>query len=303
MGTSSSFKGPKNNSSLLPSWAVNPDDQSESATPEQGDGDYNTPTDNQNADPSAPADGSTDDTSDQDSPKIPNPDKKTKKVNWSNAKSAMSRFGGNSGNNTSLKKAGRNYVRARGGSQGATRAAGRGISAIANLGGFLGDIAQTGFDQALRNVGLQDCIGKSAEEVFARLADQLAPAGGPIDEGITRKAILDSLCYLYDLLTDENGDMQQVDALGPDEVKESLILATQYYIYQKWLNEVGITLERKNVSETELIEAETTVKDFVGESVRIAFQDVDISTFSLSNPSVIGQINSIFQETYDLIEQ
>ena len=81
------------------------------------------------------------------------------------------------------------------------------------------------------------------------------------------------------------------------------MLATQHYIYQKWLNEVGIALERKDLTEAELIEAETTIKDFVGESVRVAFKDVDVTTFSFQNPTVTEQINSIFQETYTLIEQ
>lgn len=316
MGTSSSFKGPKNNSSLLPSWATG-DGGYEllPAPPYREDGNDAVPTDSPS---SLPADNGSNKppnpTDDNGLPVVPGSgngrEKSTKPVKkspktarWSDAKNAMSRFGRSPGNKESLKNAGRNYVRARGGAQGATRAAGRGISAIGGLGGFFGDVVQRGFDEALRNAGIQDCIGKPAEEVFANLADRLAPAGGPIDEGITRKAILDSLCYLYDQLTDENGEIQHADALGLSEVKEALVLATQHYIYQKWLNEVGIALERKDLTEAELIEAETTIKDFVGESVRVAFKDVDVTTFSFQNPTVTEQINSIFQETYTLIEQ
>ncbi|GAB3753049.1 Qat anti-phage system associated protein QatB [Spirosoma pomorum] len=311
MGTSSSFKGPKNNSSLLPSWADNnPDYESAPAPsfPQDGDGpatDNPAPTG-----PGAPNQPSAPPPQGEPSqPSVPGDDKDTpekhtpKPRRWSDAKIAMSRFGSAPSNAKSLKNAGRSYVRARGGPQATTRSAGRGISAVAGLGGFLGDVVNRGFDEALRNAGIQDCLGKPAEEVFAKLADQLAPAGGPIDEGITRKAILDSLCYLYDKLTDENGKLQPIDALGPDEVKEALLLATQQYIYQKWLNEVGIALERKEVSEAELVDAEMTIKEFVGESVRVAFKNVNVATFSFQDPSVTQQINSIFQETYTLIEQ
>ncbi|KAA9341159.1 Qat anti-phage system associated protein QatB [Larkinella humicola] len=313
MGTSSSFKGPKNNSSLLPSWADNNPDYELAPTPNFPQ-DGNNPT-SDNPDPTAPIapgqpvapppkGGPKQPPSSNDDKPVDSPGKHSSKPRrWSDAKIAMSRFGSAPGNAKSLKNAGRSYVRARGGPQATTRSAGRGIGAVAGLGGFLGDVVNRGFNEALRNAGIQDCLGKPAEEVFAKLADQLAPAGGPIDEGITRKAILDSLCYLYDKLTDENGTLQPVDALGPNEVKEALLLATQQYIYQKWLNEVGIVLERKDVSEAELVDAETTIKEFVGESVRIAFKNVNVATFSFLDPSVTQQINSIFQETYTLIEQ
>lgn len=57
------------------------------------------------------------------------------------------------------------------------------------LGGFLSRVDTVGLDEALREVGLEDLIGRPAAEITSGLLDALAAPAGTLDEHAARKAL------------------------------------------------------------------------------------------------------------------
>lgn len=84
--------------------------------------------------------------------------------------------GGGGGNGRGGGSGGRSFGRAARGTAGA-------------LGGFLSRVETVGLDEALREAGLEDLIGRPAAEVTAGLLDALAAPAGTLDEHAARKAL------------------------------------------------------------------------------------------------------------------
>jgi hypothetical protein len=68
---------------------------------------------------------------------------------------------------------------------GAARSAGQ------SLGGFLSSVVTVGLDEALRGIGLNDLVGRSATEVAAGLLEVLVGPASTLDDDAARDAFLD----------------------------------------------------------------------------------------------------------------
>jgi hypothetical protein len=278
MGTSSSFGGPKKNSALLPSWAT--------ASSKDGEAPQNEKSENSN-DPNRTQE--TDDSEDR---------ALAVSQNWQAAKTAFAKFGKGG---SSAKKAGESYVRAMGGSKNAARAAREGSKAIGGFGGFLSNINQKGFEQTLKDYGLEDCIGKSAEETLAKIGDYIAPNGSTHDEAIAREAIVESLATLYDKVSEDNNlAFEKLDEAGIEEV---LKVATETYIFKKWLNEVGIAIQNKELDINEVSEMEQEIKDYINTLVDISFKEINAVKIDFKSKDYTQKVNEIFEKAYQLIEK
>jgi hypothetical protein len=291
MGTSASNAGLKGKTSLLPNWATG---------------------------------GSSDDTGDNvndsdikdsnDKSQDDKPDKKQKKVNsnpvipsqqtknWRSAKTAIKKYTGEK-NKSNLKKSGRSYVKTYGGSKSAAMAAQAGVKYGFALGNFLGGFSLNGYEQNLREYGLADCIGKSSEEVLAKIADKIAPIGSTNDEAIARAAIMDSLDKLYEKILADGGDLDSLGSLDESALKDSVIEFTSNYIYKKWIYELGLVLEKNELSEKAVIQLENEIKVFIRSEVRLALKDKDIKAFDLNGDEGKKIVLDIFELAYLTIEK
>lgn len=115
------------------------------------------------------------------------------------------------------------------GGGGLGRAAGR---AGQNLGGFLSSITTVGFDEALREVGLSDLVGRSAMEVTAGLIDVLIGPASTLDEDATRDAFVDLNSELVRETTDYK-EMKRLysEALDQQGIQRLLARFFAQYIY------------------------------------------------------------------------
>jgi hypothetical protein len=289
MGTSASNGGPKRNTELLPTWATNPDDGNNGQN-EEGDNNDSPETESPlNIDNSA---ANQSETSVANAPAITG--------NWGAAKGALSRYAkGTAG--SSLKKAASSYIKTLGGSSKATKASGAGISTGGIFVNFISSVSRNGYQETLIQYGLADCIGKSSEEVLAKIADRIAPIGSTNDEAIARNAVLISLDALYERLLNDGKDIDSLGSLDEGTLKNSVEEFVGTYIFKKWVYEVGLAIEKNELTEKEAISLEKEIKVFVRDEVRSALKDKDIIKLDLTVGEGKKIVENIFESAYSTI--
>lgn len=294
MGTSSSSGGPSGKSSLLPTYYT------DSGSDGNG-GVGQLPADSATSDDAAP--GGTDGT-------VISPAQTATAIpqttgDWAEAKGAMTRYSkGTAG--SSIYKAAKAYVRTMGGSRGATRSAARGRSVGTSLATFLGAVSSPGgggLTAAMTDMGLISFIGKSSEEVLAKIADALAPTGATNDEAIARDAVLSTMDFLYTKILEEGGDISSLETLTPEAIKEAVVEFVSQYIYKKWIYELGLAVEKNTVSEKSALQMELEMKQFINAEVELSLKDKDIRQFDPNSAANRQTIDTIFQTAYSTIEQ
>jgi hypothetical protein len=265
MGTSSSGSGPRNNSPLLPNW-----DSPGGLPPVKDPTDKPNP---ENQDPKIPTseNPNTDNDKyenvpDEEQETSKNPEKPLLTGNWGSIKATLGKIA-NGSKSHSFKGIAKGYVRNVGGVKNAVRASRAGVSGGASIASFLGSVGLNGFNETLKIFGLSDCVGKSAEEVFAKISDKICPAGNTNDEAIARKALLDILGSLYEKFV-ENGNIT-LDNLQEKDLILAVVEYASYYIFHKWLYELGLAIENKQIDETEALGLEEEMKEFIFGEVRV----------------------------------
>jgi hypothetical protein len=186
----------------------------------------------------------------------------------------------------------------RGGGRGgrAARNAGR------NLGGFLSGVRAVGLDEALREIGLSDLIGRPAEEVAAGLLDSLADPGSTLDEHAARLAMAkmnDEL--LKGAQTYE--DVGRVLAAALDRQGLARILAGFFghYLYERfcrdfyenWVKRVGSSQAARSLK---------SVKDCIESSLKAKLTGRDVTRVNWRGREGLRFTEQVMQETLEIFE-
>lgn len=273
MGTQNSYRGPGDRQPLLPSWALTPAVMPEGDAAPESPGDPpaginpEVPTP---VDPMAPAVKPPEQS-------LPNEAARPQPVHekWRAARGAFRRYVTGGGDRGGLGRAARAYVRAKGGPRRAARAATGGRTATARLAGFLADVARHGVEEAARRAGLASLLGRDSETVFAGIIDSIAPAGATAEEAAARAAVSDALWRVYDQLSLAD-DIHKLDSMDAQSVAGAIEAAIVAYIYNRWLQEVGIRLEERALTAAQAVRLERDVKDYTRESVRMELENIDV---------------------------
>ncbi len=206
---------------------------------------------------------------------------------WTTAKTRASRFAGGTGSSAAGVVSG--YAAALAESGGASGGAGGtgggvGSSRVATatrvgqgLGAFMGDVGSRGLDAALRERGLEQLIGKSAEEVLAGIADHIAGNGGPLDEAIARATVVEVLTDIFDEEQDEYDQLQKLleDRLDGDGFKEILRLFLSKSIFEMLLADMADRFEENGDSTSEILRKERQIEQFIEAMVEFDLGQAD----------------------------
>lgn len=294
MGTSSSHSGPGDGPSLLPSWASGGGNVG-------GDG-------NGDDGGSGPGSGESpgDDGKEADSGQAPGATGigAAPTTHWRSAKSGMTRYArsGGGGGGSGARSAGSGYVRAKGGSRRAAAAATSGRAASRHVGNFLSSAVRSGIQQALASVGLKDVVGQSSERVLARLVDALAPAGSTKEEAAARRATIEVLEFLYERVIGEDGDLVALEQMNQETVEEAIERSVSGYIYNRWLEELGLSVEKGAVTEEKAVRLEQEVKTYVESCVALELggkTPLDIEWGGRDGRRIIDQV---YRDAYAVLE-
>ena len=277
MGTSKSYGGPQGPQPLLPPWAQNPDDT-------------NPPTRElppQDSEPSVV---------------LATPSLQSLPGNWRAAKSSITRLVGNH-SKTDIRRAATAHIRSHGGSQNAARSAVSIGHSSRMLAAFIGDVSRKGLDSTLRSIGLQECIGKSTEFVLAKVLDYLAPSGDTNEEADARRAILDTLSELYDRLDLSIDGLSKLNALSENDLKSALLTCIGSYIFVRWIQELGISIESKKISESQALSLEREMKAYIKERVAYDFGSRSLTDMDFLSKEGRLLVDNILLTAYQLIEK
>ena len=115
-----------------------------------------------------------------------------------------------------------------GGSRASQKAGGR-------VGWFVGSVANQGLDETLRDVGLDELVGKSAGEITLALIDKLSEDGSTLDQVDARNAMSD---LFTDLLAEAETYAQVTEKLEEKlqlaSIDNILIRFFGFYLYQQF---------------------------------------------------------------------
>jgi N12 class adenine-specific DNA methylase len=145
-------------------------------------------------------------------------------------------------------------------------------------------------------------VGRDAQAVFAAIVDAIAPDGVRPEEAAARQGIVEALWQLYDKLSVEDGGWAKLEAMDADTVNAALETAIVECVYSRWIQEVGIALERKAATPQDARRREREVKQYVRESVRLDFKDKDLLAISWDGPGGRTFIESKYAEAYAIFE-
>lgn len=271
MGTSRSYDGPGDRPPLLPDWATG------------GGGPDGSP---------PPA----------DPPPVPAVPPATPGRPWQQAKTNLTRYAtGSSPGRAGLSRAGQDYVGARGGSRGAAAAAAAGRSSVARAGQFYSTLAGGGIARALEAIGLRGLAGRSAEEVFAAIADALAPDGATLEEAAARRAVTESLAHLFEERVADGG-LDSLDRMTAADVAGAVQNMVSAYVYHRWLEELGLSLERGAVSPDEAVRMEREMRAYVRDLVRLEISPDRALTTDWAGADGQAFVRGLFEDAYSLLE-
>lgn len=210
--------------------------------------------------------------------------------------------GGGSSNSGRLRSAGAGYVRAKGGARSAGTSATSGRASTGRLGGFLSSAVGSGVRTALESVGLRDFVGESAETVFARLVDKLAPSGATKEEAAARRATVEVLAFLYDTVVGEDGDVSALEGLDTDTVERAVEQSVSGYIYNRWLDELGLSIEKGAISEANAIRLEAEVREYVASCISLELGGKSVLDVNWNDAEGRGIVDRVYRDAYAVLE-
>lgn len=268
MGTSSMYKGHSNSNSqgnpLLPS-----------------DFDENEDNDNENN-----GDENTEDN------KNPNENKVSdNNVSWQTAKTSMSKI---ASGKSSVNKTISNYVKAYGGAKTASKTAKSGVRTVLSLGSFINNVSSQGFTQTLENYNI-DYKDKSAKDVLSELINHLAPSPITKEDSIARKALVVTMEILYELIDNEN---LEIDKINNETFNFIIPKYIECYIYERIINDLGSRIEIASSNSYQAIKIEQEIKDYINSKVDIAFKGKNFEKMSFTK----NEVESLYNQCYTIME-
>jgi hypothetical protein len=279
MGTSSSNKGPKPNIPLLPDWSDSEsdndlaNDQDTTETPESDNNDVKVKPNNE----------------------IPLTN------NWAGAKRSLSAFS-LSPTRGNFNRAASSYVRASGGAINAGKSAIHGKIVAGKVITFFNEVRQNGIGQTYENLGFGKISGDSIEEIFNNLAQSLSSNGGTDEETIARNAVIEALSLVYEDFDLDNNSIENLDQLTEQNIENYLEYYLTSYIYERWLHELGVKIEEKDISASEAVKVEREAFDFIQSSVSLNFEGYKLADFNYNSPQGKAIMDDIFYQAYTIIE-
>ncbi len=222
---------------------------------------------------------------------------------WRAARRQMNGWARGGGGREGVSRAGRAYVRAKGGARAAASRAVHGRATAARAGRFFGALASGGLRAALETLGLRDYVGRGAEEVFAAIANAISPAGATLEEAAARRAADEVLARLYDERVGADGDLAGLERMAAQDVATAVRDVVSAYVYQRWLEELGKSIETGTTSPAEAVRLEREVRQYVRDIVQLEVPNDRVLTLDWEKPDGQALVQRLFEEAYGLLEE
>jgi hypothetical protein len=187
------------------------------------------------------------------------------------------------------------YVQSSGGAAKAARRMGAVRGTGGRLLGLARDAERVGITEALRSRGLQHLVGQPAEDVFRGLVDVVCPPGGPIDEAISRQAMLDAIGDQAD------AGVTDFDALTPDQLKEFFLDFVIHSIEGRVISDIAARAVSLPEDVNQVIDIQNQLHDFVSGCTRSHLGGQLGALGALSDQQIDAKVNSIYEAAFGLV--
>ncbi|HEU5122471.1 MAG TPA: Qat anti-phage system associated protein QatB [Verrucomicrobiae bacterium] len=195
-----------------------------------------------------------------------------------------------SGEGRSLRNSLSSYVsKGTGDGRTATRRMGSAIPSVGRAIGFVQDVARSGIDKALADLGLEFLIGQPAEQALAILTDAICPAGGPIDQAIAREAWDEAVLELSDL------EISDIKDITPEQWHGLVVDFITRTIETKVINDVG----NKGISLPTDVEAINQLQTDLHEIIHGAVTDAIGNRLDVGQTIAQKDIQGLVVDIYD----
>jgi hypothetical protein len=153
----------------------------------------------------------------------------------------------------------------------------------------------------LDTIGVRGLAGRSAEEVFAAIADALAPDGATLEEAAARRAINESLAQLFEERVADGG-LESLERMTAADVAAAVQNMVTAYVYHRWLEELGLSLERGAVSPAEAVRMEREMRAYVRDLVRLEIPPDRALATDWEGAEGQAFVQRLFEDAYSLLE-
>jgi hypothetical protein len=170
-------------------------------------------------------------------------------------------------------------------------------------GRFLGTLASRGLGPALEALGLRNYIGHGADEVFAAIANAISPIGATLEEAAARRAADEVLARLYEERVGANGDLAGLERMTAEDVATAVRDVISAYVYQRWLEELGKSIETGTTSPREAVQLEREVRQYVRDIVQLEVPNDRVLTIDWEKSEGQALVQRLFEEAYGLLEE
>lgn len=281
MGTSTSYPGPTGPPPpLLPPWAEDPIAPPPNGQPPPVPPDSPDQPPQQGAPLNVPA-----------QPPGPTP-------TWRAPKAAASRYA--RGNGT-LGTVARSYVRATGGARRATSTARAGRESTGRIGGLAAALARGGVAEVATRLGIADLVGMDAQSALAAFIDRLAPVGGLREDGIARRAVINTISALFDRFAVARNGITALNGMTADGVRTIVVLSITNYVDARFQQELISRIERSAISEQAANQLATQIKDYIETNVRLDLSEVDVVNMDWEGAEGKRFVDAQYLKAYELL--
>lgn len=199
------------------------------------------------------------------------------------------------------------FVKAAGGSnkigRGNSQSLGKaGVSSSRKIAGFFGSVYSQGFEEALRETGLESLEGKSVQDVINHLIDYCAENANTIDDVAARAAT----SYLLHELIDTEKEFEDLEndikiRLDKDGLNDIMILFFAQYIYEHLSTRFEENLKQAK-SPQHCNKLFKEIRDWIFESIKDTSTKTDLALVDLAGAQGERIIKNIFEDILKIYE-
>lgn len=287
MGTSKSFGGPTGSNTLLPPWAPPLDPEPEV--------------------PSDDDEGQVVGSDDGDDHEPGQPSELERPPAWQGVlgqATRLARSGVTGGAaRTRVRSTISNYVRNRGGARRAAEGSVAARRTAPRIGGFLSDIAKSGVSEALRNVNLDEYIGRSAVDLLVGISETLLPKPDTLDDSAAYDAGLAAFQDLLEQYDAMEEGIEALDALDAQGIERALEHFIARYISSAVLSVLSERIERGSATPEHCAEIHKIVRVVMIETVRLDFRGRDVVNMDWDGAEGRRVIDRLLLDAFSLLEE
>lgn len=222
-------------------------------------------------------------------------------ISWKSVKTEFSKYI-NGNNGSDIKHTTRNYVRVSGGSQALVSKSANGINGAINIARVFNSIKENGIKWTLKNIGIK-YEGKSIKEIYSILVNYIVRDSNSKDDGVARKAAIEALSTMYQLVEDDNLDLESLNYISKELMDTVFCSYVESYIWGKILNDLEICFEKHSYDVDTTITIEEDMKLYISNLVSATFNSKGMREKIFGGKSIKAGVELLYKRCYEGMEE